>query len=555
TDIMDGVDTTWHRIAGGAKIGDAASEIIARFDPEDPAASVPALLALRAELTHLVAESSSNALIKEKLALLDRVLQECLGLKVQTAISHSDVVPGEPMKLHVSATMHARMPDSTHVRWLSVRFPLLNKEVKRNVDLQLNTESSFEETEILPATTPLTQPYWLRVEGSAGMFHVDDPELIGTAENAPSFPVEDVFEVGGQKLVVHDEPVEVTTDSKGNEIHRRLDVIPPVSLRFISDVVIMTPASKRSVVVEMKAARVGSAGTLSLEAPPGWKVEPPQQPFNLATIGQSAQFTFTIAAPDKPETAKITASAEMNGVRYHNQRQEVSYAHLPRQLLQPAAVVKAVSFDLTKKGTTVGYLPGAGDTIPENLQQMGYAVKTLDDANLTAKELEGLDAVVIGVRAFNVRNNIGNAMPALFSYVENGGTLIVQYNRPDKLKSEKYAPYDLHISADRVTDEKAVMTFLQPDSPILNTPNKITGSDFDGWVQERGLYFPNRWDEHFTPILACNDPGEPATRGVLLVARYGKGYYIYTGLGFFRQLPAGVPGAYRLFANMVSIGR
>jgi hypothetical protein len=163
--------------------------------------------------------------------------------------------------------------------------------------------------------------------------------------------------------------------------------------------------------------------------------------------------------------------------------------------------------------------------------------------------------VVLGVRAFNVRNNIAKAMPALFAYVESGGTVVVQYNRHDKLKVDKVAPYDLHISNDRVTDEKAPVTFLAPDNPILNTPNKITSADFDGWVQERGLYFPNQWDEHFTPILAFSDKGELPHAGALLSAQYGKGHYIYTGLGFFRQLPAGVPGAYRLFANMVSLGK
>jgi hypothetical protein len=186
---------------------------------------------------------------------------------------------------------------------------------------------------------------------------------------------------------------------------------------------------------------------------------------------------------------------------------------------------------------------------------MGYAVKVLDDANLSAKDLLGLDAVVLGVRALNVRSEIGRAMPVLLSYVESGGNLIVQYNRPDKLKSEKFAPYDLHISTDRVTDEKATMTFLVPANPVMHQPNEITEADFAGWIQERGLYFPNKWDERFTPILACNDPGESPMKGALLVAQYGKGYYVYTGLSFFRQLPAGIPGAYRLFANLVSIGK
>jgi len=548
TDIMDGVSTGWDRIKGGDEIGKLASGIIEKFDANDPSASVASLLKLRTKLNAL---PEKDSIVLAKQAELDRILQECLGLVVETTIANADVVPGETIKMHSSATASSK----TSVKWLSVKYPEANKEIRRDVVLKPNEASSFDADETLSADAPLTQPYWLQMEGTPGMFHVDNQDLIGTAENAPSFPIEFVFEVDGQKLVVRDEPVQVSTDSAGNSIRRRMDVIPPVSLRFISEVAVMAPGESRSVQVEVKAARAGSNGTLQLESPPDWKVEPAKQSFELANIGQTAQFTFTLTAPKKSEISIIAASADVHGKRYQNQRIEVSYSHLPRQLLQPPAVVKAVSLELAKKGQTIGYLPGAGDSLAENLQQIGYAVKMLDDANLTAKELEGVDAVILGVRAFNVRENIGKAMPALLSYVENGGTVIVQYNRPDKLKADKIAPYPVNISADRVTDEKAAITFLAPDSPVLNTPNKITTADFDNWVQERGLYFPNSWDAQFTPIIACNDAGEQPTKGALLVAQYGKGHYVYTGLSFFRQLPAAVPGAYRLFANMVSLGK
>jgi hypothetical protein len=254
-------------------------------------------------------------------------------------------------------------------------------------------------------------------------------------------------------------------------------------------------------------------------------------------------------------TAKIFASAEMNGVRYRNQREVINYPHIPQQLLQPVATLKAVSFDLVTRGHSIGYLPGAGDSLVENLQQMGYAVTILDDANLTSEQLNRFDAIVIGVRAFNVRKNIATALPTLFSYVNNGGTIIAQYNNSEGLKTKEIAPYDLQLSRDRVTDETAKVTFLAPENSVLNTPNKITHADFDNWVQERGLYFPNKWDQHFTPILAFNDPDEKPHEGGLLVAKYGKGHFVYTGLSFFRQLPAGVPGAYRLLANLISLGK
>jgi hypothetical protein len=212
--------------------------------------------------------------------------------------------------------------------------------------------------------------------------------------------------------------------------------------------------------------------------------------------------------------------------------------------------------DLAVRAKRIGYVPGAGDSVADALKQMGCEVTTLAGADLTTNRLKDFDAVVIGIRAFNVRTDLVSHLPDLFAFVENGGTLVEQYNRPgNDLKTDKFAPYSLRISGERVTDENATIKFLAPDHPALNTPNKITTADFEGWVQERGIYFPNQWDEHFTPILACADPGEDPKSGALLIAQYGKGYFVYTGLDFFRELPAGVPGAYRLFANLISLGK
>jgi hypothetical protein len=308
--------------------------------------------------------------------------------------------------------------------------------------------------------------------------------------------------------------------------------------------------------VEVSVSRADLSGTLQLETPDGWQASPAKQPFSLGAVGDRKTFSFMVTAPPQLASAKIIASADIGGVRYRNEREEIAYPHIPRQLLQPPASLKALSLDLSNRSHTIGYLPGAGDSVADCLKEMGCDVSLLNDADLTTNNLQKYDAVVIGVRAFNVRTNLAPHLPALFAYVDAGGTVIAQYNRPsDNLKANQIAPFDLHLSSDRVTDETAPVTFLAPDHPALNMPNKITSADFDGWVQERGIYFPNQWDEHFIPILACNDPGEAPLKGSLLVAPYGKGRFVYTGLVFFRELPAGVPGAYRLFANLISLGK
>ena len=218
-------------------------------------------------------------------------------------------------------------------------------------------------------------------------------------------------------------------------------------------------------------------------------------------------------------------------------------------------IVKYGTPILRKKGDRIGYIPGAGDDVPESLQQIGYSVKILTESDITAKNLAQFSAVVLGIRAYNTQERIANWLPELFAYVKAGGVVIAQYNTLAELKTEQLGPYPLEISRDRVTDENAEVRILAPDHPLMTTPNKITSKDFEGWVQERGLYFPKKWDPAWIKILSCNDPKEKPLDGGLLVAKLGKGFFIYTSYSWFRQLPAGVPGAYRLFANMLSLGK
>jgi len=547
-DIMDGVETTWARVPGGAEIGKLADEIIAQFNPQNPAASVPALLKLKSKVAAL---GSTDPVVKEKAALLDHILQSCLGLTIETVIPSAEVVPGETLTMRQTAVVRSGVP----VRWLGVRFPVIGNAINQTIELHPGKPATRKLSEILPAHTPISQPYWLRDEPTTGMFRVTDTSLIGQAENPPVFPIEQVFEVKGQKLIIPDQPVQIVAGASPAQARRKLDVIPPVSLGFDSEAAIFAPGASHALEVEITSWRNDMAGTLRLDAPAGWKIEPAKQPFHLGAVGDRARVKFTVTAPGQSATAKILATADVGGAQYSNAREEISYPHIPVELLQPPAAIKAVSVEMAVRSRKIGYLPGAGDSVDDSLKQMGCDVTTLTDEDLTPEKLQGFDAVVIGVRAFNVRTNLTAHLPGLFAYVEAGGTVVAQYNRPSNSSDFKVAPYDLHVSQDRITDETAEMTFLAPDHPVLNTPNKITAADFAGWVQERGIYFPDTWDEHFTPILACHDPGEAPLKGSLLVARYGKGYYVYTGLVFFRELPAGVPGAYRLFANLISLGK
>jgi LmbE family N-acetylglucosaminyl deacetylase len=540
-DIMDGIDTSWNRFSLSG-IGTSAEDLIAKFNSQDLSANVPALLEIKKQL----AAAPADPIIDEKRSLLDHIIVECLGLEVETTVPQPEIVPGEVINLHQRVTLQSAVP----VKWVDVRYPGIDKTIAldRAIASGANQPVISDSRETLPATTPVSQPYWLREQGTAGMFRVDDAKLIGRPENPPAFPVQYDFEVGGQTVVVPDEPVAVGTN-------RRLDVIPPVSLKFVSDVQLFAPGSQRAVTIQLTAYRPDSGGSLKLIAPDGWRIVPEVQSFHLGSVGEQANLTFTVTAPAQPAVATIMADATIGGSHFNNQRIEIQYSHLPFILLQPPARLKAVALDLAIRGHSVGYIAGAGDNTADALRQMGYAVTELGENDLTPDKLHDLDAIVIGIRAFNVRADLAAHLQDIFAYVEAGGTVVAQYNRPDGLKAAKIAPFDLTISQQRVTDPNAAMTFLAPDNPVLNSPNKITQADFAGWVQERGTYFPSRWDDQFVPILACSDAGEAPLKGALLIARSGKGYFVYTGLTFFRQLPAGVPGAYRLFANIVSLGK
>ncbi len=544
-DLMDGVDTTWNRVPGGAEIARSTEEEIAKFDGQDVPGRLRALLAIRRRLAALPADP----LVTDKREQLDRIIQASLGLEVDTVVDRAEAVPGETVKLRHTAIVHAPFP----VRWTAVRYPAAHRVMAKTASLRPRQPVVRETSQAVPSNALPTQPYWLRTEGTAGLFDMDDPSLIGRPENPPAFPIEYVFDVGGQTLVIPGEPMSAADPT--HPARRPFTVIAPVSLRFPAGVRLFAPGAARPVTVEVTAARAHAAGTVQLDVPAGWTVTPLTQPFRLAAPGEHARFTFTVTAPPALATAPLGASVEIDGRRFDQQRVEVRYEHLPLQLLQPPARAKAVSLELATRGHHVGYVSGAGDDVPAALEQMGYEVTSLASADLTPERLRGLDAVVIGIRAFNVRKDLAEHLPALFAYVQAGGTVVAQYNTLDGLRDDWLAPFQLHLSRERVTDEHAPVTILAPEHPMLTTPNRITAADFEGWVQERGLYFPDRWDDRFTAILAASDAGETPLRGGLLVARHGQGYFVYTSLSWFRQLPEAVPGAYRLFANLVSLGR
>ena len=568
-DLFSSIDTTWSRYSGGDEIGRLGSELLASFDTDNLAANVPSLLTLRSRLAAL----PDDPVISAKRTQLDRILQTCLGLGAETLIAQAEVTPGEPLRLTHRLTQtfatSGNLTPPVPVRLVSVRYPALeapDSELKLDATFSTVSPSTDalsivrETTRVLPASTPPSQPYWLRAPASAGLNPVPDPALIGLPETPPAFPVEYLLQVGDQSLVLSDQPVQLIPDAPPAQARRKLSVIAPVSLGFPARVELFAPSTRRTLTVTVTAARAAKNGSLRLETPAGWSVEPARADFALAQPGDVARLEFTVTAPSSPDKSSLRAIATIEGQDYDQERYVFSYPHIPVQLLQPAARLTVVSLNLATRGQRIGYIPGAGDDTVASLQQMGFQVTTLRADDLTADTLRPFSAIVLGVRAWNENPYLATSLPALFAYCEAGGTVIAQYNRPARLKSESLAPYPLSIFGEaprlRVSDENSPVTFLAPEHPALTTPNLLAAADFQGWVQERGAYFPSTWDEQkFIPLLGMQDPGEQPLNSSLLVARFGRGHYVYTSLAFFRQLPEGVPGAYRLLANLIALGQ
>ena len=339
------------------------------------------------------------------------------------------------------------------------------------------------------------------------------------------------------------------------ELYKPFEVIPEASAKITEKVIILNNDKQRDITVVVKAGRDNLDASVEVCHPNDWSIYPKNQKVNIKHKGEEQTLVFTVIPPKNQSEGFISPIVTVNENLYTKELIEIDYEHIPFQTVLLPSESKIVRLDIKKKGENIGYIQGAGDVVPESLQQIGYNVLTLKPEDINSETLSRFDAVVIGIRAYNVLDNLQFKQQQLFDFVKNGGNIIVQYNTSYRLKVDNLAPYNLKLSRDRVTNENAEVRFLNPNHPILNYPNKITQKDFEGWTQERGLYFPNEWGDEFTPILSMNDKGETPKDGSLLVAKHGKGHYIYTGLSFFREFPEGVSGAYRLFANMLSIDK
>jgi hypothetical protein len=546
-DILDGIDLTWNRVPGGRAVGQILADCLKSFDPGHSSKSIPGLLAACGEMDKLPADDW----VRVKKGELLRVIQGCAGLWMEAIAGDYSGAPGETVQVKVTIVNRSDQAIALH----SLGLPGIAPESILDRPLKNNEPAAIDKTIQIPKDYPLSQPYWLNGAPQDGFFFYQGRNVTGLAENPPSIGVKIVLDAGGN-LLEYLIPLSFRwTDQVNGELYRSFEVRPPVTIQIEDKVSIFRGEAPQKIKVRLKGYSSNIAGQVRLKGSDSWKITPAVLPFSLPAKYDEAEVTFEIIPPKSAGAADVTAEAEVGGEKWTRALVEVAYPHIHRQVYFPESRFRAVKLDVKTVGKKIGYVMGAGDEIPDALRNLGYEVTSLTDDILDHADLAPFDAIVTGVRAYNTRDRLRLAKDKLLRYVERGGTLVVQYNVASNVLADRIGPYPLTIGRDRVDVETAPVTFLVPDHPLLNFPNKITAKDFDGWVQERGLNFASQWDEKYEAILASHDPGEPDRKGGLLYSRFGKGVFVFTALAWFRQLPEGVPGAYRIFANLVSAGK
>jgi len=546
--LTSGINTTWTRVEGGAAIAGQINFIKKSFDRENPQSSVPSLIDL---LGHVEAIKDAYWRDQKSKEIKD-LIAACAGLWFESYAMQPVYAVGDSIGVVSNLYTPYRLPIPqfeirSTPKYSDIYEDRLGHAFNPGVMIRdtLNTGAGKIEAK-------LTQPYWLVSAHGLGTYTLANDTLAGNPEN-PDYPkIVFTYNMGSKKVSYERKLMYKYVDPAKGEIYAPVVVAPPVTANILSKDYIFSSQQPQTVQIKLQAfTSVG--GSIRLKAPSGWNISPEKIDFTSKAKGAEWVESFTVEPTNsKPNIAVLKAVVTAKGKEWFMGIQQIKYDHIPAITLFPPAEAKLINIDLKTAGKKVGYIAGAGDLVPEALTQVGYEVHQLTENDIMNTDLSIYDAIVIGVRAYNINPRLVVEQPKLMAYVNNGGNMVVQYNVYRPLVMNQIGPYPFKVVNERVTDENAKVTLLEPQNPVLNYPNKITDKDFDGWIQERGLYFVANIDSHYHQILNMADPGEKANPGSLIVTDYGKGRFVYTSLDFFRELPAGVPGAYRLFVNLLS---
>lgn len=545
TDLMDGVDLTWKRVGGSEKIQSLVNNILKSYDAKGPNKIVPELVALRNELKRFQSkDATTNYWREQKLKEIESLILQASGLWFETTASDYVTTPGST----VDITTQAINRSSTKALLQTENDSAVNVQMEPNVLYTFKTKLK------VPAAISFSNPYWLNESLAPGSFVIKDQQLIGMPENKPTVQETFKFKIAETAMEVERPVVYKYADPAKGEIYRPLEILPPATVNLSEKAYVFTSNEPKKVHLTVRANADNVNGLVEVKAPQGWNVHVSNPDFKLAKKNDEAVIE-ALVTPSNISSGKLDVALVIDNKRYNKSVQRIAYDHVPQQFFLSDAAAKLERFDLQTLGNNIGYIAGAGDDVAAALRQVGYTVTDLNDDMLTNANLSQYDAIVTGVRAYNTDERLQVHYSKLMEYVKSGGNLVVQYNTNSRVGplNAKIGPYPFNISRERVTDEHAEVRIVKPNHPAVTQPNKITSADFENWIQERSIYQATDIDSNYTTIFSMNDSADKPSEGSLIIAPYGKGNFVYTGLVFFRELPAGVPGAFRLFANLLSL--
>lgn len=543
--LWDGVDATWNRV--NPSIEALINPIITAYIPEKPYASIPALIGLKKSIKALPA----NSWTQKKIAEIDAWVVQAAGIYLGATTTQGIIATGE--KLNIKTEFIVRAPIS--VEDVAVSFG--GQDTTFTGKIQPYKKYPLQRT--ITVSAAITQPYWIQQTKATGHFNVSDQQKIGQAKVDPAYTAKAIFHIQGEEFSVERPVQELIIDPVKGEILSPITISPKTVFSLSSNVVLLPKGSKatKTIQIAITAMSALKPGAIDVKTNGTSIALIPLKEGMKAGEKREWPISFTEASLKE---GKLTSNLQLHIASGNDhwvdslEIQTIEYAHIPTQRYFSPVNLSLMHIDFVKKGNRLGYIKGAGDKVPEGLKQMGYEIDFLSEKDLTAVNLKKYDVVMTGVRAYNTNDYWANAYPEIMKYIENGGNYVVQYNTASFLGPMKssMSPYPLQVTRNRITKEEAKPNFLLPNHALLNSPNKITEKDFNDWIQERSIYTAETNDTHFEFPLGFSDPNEAENKGHIAVTKFGKGQFIYTGLVFFREIPAGVPGAYRLLANLLA---
>lgn len=546
-DMFEGIDLSWNRVEGGKEIHTLIQKTIDEFNDENPSASLDNLFLIYERISNLKDDYWKQVKLKE----ITELIRSCAGIWIEAISDNEFVSIDDTLNVKTSIVNRSNLDFILN----KIELSFLDNQNQFSDNLKQGEIKSYDYKLYIPNNILISQPYWLKENHSVGMFTINNQDLIGLPEGKSRLNCEFIVGYKDHSISLSVPVYYRITDPVDGEVYKLVVITPPVNVNIEKDIIFFDSSKEKELKLTLQSFKNSVSGKLVLECGNGWKVEPQEINFRIDKKNQKKDFYVKVIPSVNQNNSEISAKLIIDNKIFSKSLSRIEYKHILPQTIFYEAKSKLQLFDFEKDGVKkIGYIVGSGDKIPDFLTELGFDITLLDDKNFSSNNLSQYDVIITGIRAYNTRENLASFHKELVKYVDAGGTLISQYNTTGDLIIEP-GVLPLKLSRDRVTDENSEVEILNRNHKVFNNPFKIAIEDFNGWVQERGLYFPNEWDKNYEALLSMNDKGETPKKGSLLITKYGKGIFVYSGLSFFREIPAGVEGAIKLFINLLYSGK